>query len=98
MRQGFKSQRPLVNDTCAVFFQFPRLNTTTLQGGGSRPGPDPKGCSTVSGVLEGGWGGPPFVDPNPGSRWVRWSSTEVEGGGGWWVPQHTYLKMIPMTR
>ena len=59
---------------------------------------DAVGCATVLEVVGGGrnsWltqplgvsesGGQPLV--NPGG-----------GGGGQLIPQHTYLKMIPMTR
>ena len=33
-----------------------------------------------------------------GGRWVGWLAAGVHREGGQWVPQHTYLKMIPMTR
>ena len=51
----------------------------------SRPQPGAK----TFGVLEGGGG--------RGGRWVGRSATGVPRGGRW-VTQHTYLKMIPMTR
>ena len=47
---------------------------------------DTQPCATTFGGLEGGVGG--SAGQPPGSR----------GGGGRWVPQHTYLKMIRMMR
>ena len=42
---------------------------------------------------------PPLVDPNLGGQRVGRSAAGIpRGGGGRWVPQHTYLKMIPVTR
>ena len=53
-------------------------------------------------VAVGGGGGPlppPLVDPNLGvGRSGGQPPGSLGGGGGRWVPQHTYLKMIPMTR
>ena len=49
----------------------------------SRPQP----LSKTFGGLEGG------------GRWVGRSAAGVpNGGGGQWEPQHTYLKMLSMTR
>ena len=62
---------------------------------------DPEGCATVLEVVGGGGGcpPPPLIDPNLGGRQVGRSAAGLPwGGGGRWVPQHTYLKMIPMTR
>ena len=61
---------------------------------------DLEGCATVLGAVGGG-GGTPLVDPNLGGCRVGRSAAglpeKVGGGGGQWVPRHTYLKMIPMT-
>ena len=51
-------------------------------------------------VVGGGGGFPPpplLVDPNLGGWRVRRSAAGLPGRGRW-VPQHTYLKIIPMTR
>ena len=57
---------------------------------------DPEGCATVLGVVRGGGtqAPPPLVDPNLGGRRVRRSAAGLPRGGRW-VPQPTYLKMIP---
>ena len=55
-------------------------------------------CYPAPGVVEGGGGGTPpqpFVDPNPRDRRVGRSATGVPGESRW-VPQRTYLKMIPL--
>ena len=51
---------------------------------------DTKKCAKTLGFGGGGGGGGSAGQP-PRSRGGG-------GGGGPWVPQHTYLKMIPMTR
>ena len=48
---------------------------------------DPNRVPKLLGVLKGGGGGGGSAGQPPGS---------LEGGQ--WVPQHTYLKMIPMAR
>ena len=55
---------------------------------------DPEGCATVLGVVVD-----PLVDPHLGGRRVGRSAAGLpRGEAGRWVPQHAYLKMIPMTR
>ena len=84
-----------------------RSKANLSHGGGRQPMCDPEGCSTVWGAVGGGGPHPPPKgggDPSP-PPWltqtlgVGGSGGQPPGppGGGRWVPQHTYLKMIPMT-
>ena len=79
------------------------LHRVCRYGGCSQPGFDSEGCSIVSGVVEGG--GIPHP-PHPrsltqtqgvGGSGGQPPGSPAGGGGGRWAPQHTYLKMIPMT-
>ena len=65
----------------------PELVSTTRGAACSNSRPQP-GAKTFGG-LEG-----------VGEGWVGGSAGQPQGSleGGQWVPQHTYLKMIPMTR
>ena len=62
-----------------------------MHGGRRQPICDPEGCATVLGAVGEGTP-PPLVDPNLGGRRVGRSAQAPQGGGGRWVPQHTYLK------
>ena len=69
-------------------------------GGCRQPMCDPEGCATFLGVVGGGTPPPPWLTQTLG---VSGSGGQPPGspgggGGGRWVPQHTYLKMMPMTR
>ena len=56
-------------------------------------------CVTHWGCRGGDPRPPPPDGPKPWGRLVGPSATGLPGGGGGaWVPQHTYVKMIPMTR
>ena len=68
-------------------------------GGCRQPMCDPEGRATVLGVVGGGTPGPPWLSQTLG---VGRSGGQLPGslgggGGGRWVPQHTYIQMIPMT-
>ena len=63
-------------------------------GGGCLAGCDPEGCSTISGVLAPP--PPPFIDPNLGVGGL--GGQPLGSPGGSVGAQHTYRKMIPMTR
>ena len=78
-----------------VHLKSKEFKDTSTHGGCCQPMCDPEGCATVLRVVEGGG----LVDPNLRGRRVGRSATGLPGGGGGgrWVPQHTYLKMIPMT-
>ena len=67
-------------------------------GGRRQPRCDPEGCATVLGAVGGGRTPPPWLTQTLGRRVGRSAAGLPGGGGGRWVPQHTYLKMIPMTR
>ena len=64
-------------------------------GGRRQPMCDPEGCATVLGAV-----GPPWLTQTlgVGGSGGQPPGSPGGGGGGRWVPQHTYLKMIPMTR
>ena len=83
----------LVSTGCEV--EVPSLVHISAVRREKQPMCDPEGCATVLGVIP-----PPFVDPNLGGRQVGQSARPagLPWGGGGGVPQHTYLKIIPMTR
>ena len=62
------------------------------------------GLAQGLGIWRGGWRVRPVSRRGPGGGGGGWHKASVPGGGGGgrggcaWVPQHTYLKMIPMTR
>ena len=61
------------------------IHSATGSGGRHVQTQDPNRVRKLLGVLRG-VGGSVGQPPGPGGE-----------GGGRWVPQHTYLKMIPMT-
>ena len=78
-------------------------------GGRQQPMCDPEGCATLLGAVGGGTPTPP-QGRGGGTLPPPWLTQTLGvggsggqppgspgGGGGRWVPQHTYLKMIPMT-